>query len=407
MEKLEYILLYLLIKCIFIIIFIYYNIMLTSSLCGPAILYIGFSLIQIVIDLYKKLFSSAFIKMIVMLILALTINVLCEMGLTLIAWFLVFVPIIMMTIISTLLLKTFGTNPDENYLKSKVNTETSNTETSNVETGNVESSNTETNNVESSNTENNFERIDRDKKRQLFYDKIEILYDLSSNENDLYDLSNNENKYFIVSNLINNFENNYFTNFINNIYSRFTHNNSNLYNNLNSYNNMINPLYGYSNTNTPYLSSLPMTQNSNINTNSTNENDFESYESRYDDSYNLDGRMIYDSQQRRQIQIQNPNFSKEQIDMEIENLWNNLTAAEQLIYNREASSNQSDYSIYDPTNLTRYRNPLIALNYRRNSNTPTQQIIDNTCPPGKERNSLGTCVLPCPVGQERINGTCT
>ena len=81
--------------------------MFTSSLCGPAILYIGFSLIQIIIDLYKNLFSAAFIKIIVMLILALTINVLCEMGLQVIAWFLVFIPITMMTIISTLLLNVF------------------------------------------------------------------------------------------------------------------------------------------------------------------------------------------------------------------------------------------------------------------------------------------------------------
>ena len=36
--------------------------------CGPALLYLGFSLIQIVIDLYKGLYNTTFIKFIVMIL---------------------------------------------------------------------------------------------------------------------------------------------------------------------------------------------------------------------------------------------------------------------------------------------------------------------------------------------------
>ena len=65
--------------------------MFITELCGPALVYIGFTLIQIIIDLYKNLYGNAFLKFIIMIILALVINILCNMGLTILAWFLVFI----------------------------------------------------------------------------------------------------------------------------------------------------------------------------------------------------------------------------------------------------------------------------------------------------------------------------
>ena len=364
--------------------------MFTSSLCGPAILYIGFSLIQIIIDLYKNLFSAAFIKIIVMLILALTINVLCEMGLQVIAWFLVFIPIIMMTIISTLLLKTFGTDPNSDFLRSKVIDETNT------------NNNNETSNISS--FEDNVERIDRDKKRKLFYDKIEEVYDLSSNNEDLYDLSNNKKKYFISNLFLNDFGENFFMRSINNISNRFTNFGS----------NMINPLFGYNslNRNAPHISSLPMTSNFEIRPDNMNGTDFESYEKLYANDYNLDGKMIFDMEQRRSIQLRNPNDTKEQIDIKIEDAWNNLSLAEQNSYNREGSRSGSqsgfDYedAIYNPKDMLDERVRLRAKYFMNNRNNRRSTQSYEPCPPGKEKNSLNMCVLPCPIGKERINGDC-
>ena len=361
--------------------------MFTSSLCGPAILYIGFSLIQIIIDLYKNLFSAAFIKIIVMLILALTINVLCEMGLQVIAWFLVFIPIIMMTIISTLLLKTFGTDPNSDFLRSKVIDEDTN-------------NNNETSNISS--FEDNVERIDRDKKRKLFYDKIEEVYDLSSNNEDLYDLSNNKKKYFISNLFLNDFANNFFMRSINNITNRFTNFGS----------TMINPLFGYNslNRNAPHINSLPMTSNFEIRPDNMNGTDFESYEKLYASDYKLDGKMIFDSENRRKMQIKYPNDTKEQIDIKIEDAWNNLSVAKQNSYNREGSGSQSgfDYedAIYDPKDMLDERVRLRAKYFMNNRNNRRSTQSYEPCPPGKERNSLNMCVLPCPIGKERINGDC-
>lgn len=85
--------------------------MILENICGPALLYLGFSLIQIVIDLYKGLYNTTFIKFVVMIIFTLFLNILCASGLTTISWFIVFIPFITMTIITTLLLYVFGLDP--------------------------------------------------------------------------------------------------------------------------------------------------------------------------------------------------------------------------------------------------------------------------------------------------------
>lgn len=85
--------------------------MALEMFCGPALLYLGFSLIQIVIDLYKGLYNTTFIKFIVMVLFTIFLNILCKSGLTIISWFIVFIPFISMTVITTLLLFVFGLDP--------------------------------------------------------------------------------------------------------------------------------------------------------------------------------------------------------------------------------------------------------------------------------------------------------
>ena len=82
-----------------------------EKLCAPAILYIAFSLTQIIIDVFKEMYNTAFFKFIVMVIFSIVLNILCQRGLGVISWFIVFVPFIMMTIITTMLLFVFGLSP--------------------------------------------------------------------------------------------------------------------------------------------------------------------------------------------------------------------------------------------------------------------------------------------------------
>lgn len=388
--------------------------MFTSSLCGPAILYIGFSLIQIIIDIYKEIYNAAFIKFIAMLVMSLIINILCDMGLTVLAWFFVFIPIIMMTIVSTLLLQTFGTSPDTNYMSSKVTDASNNYYID----GNILNSKRKSATLNSSTT-NVSNRIDRDKERNKFYDDIEKVYDLSSAKVDTYDLSNNFKKYFVAHNLLNDFNNSFFITNIKKFFNTSGYRasqyaidtNGNFINNSSPYiNNTINPLYGYSNTNMPHTSSIPLDLNkelkSNLRVDIMYGSDFESYDKKYNNEFRMDGYAIFDQQQRNSMQNKFPNDTKEQIDKKIQSEWQKLSGAQQDTYNREAQGKIHESS-YDPNNFSSYRSPLTRL-FRDTSRKTTDVLRVEACPPGKIKNSGGTCVRPCPVGEERkyVNGVC-
>ena len=169
--------------------------MFITGLCGPGLVYIGFSLIQIFIDIYNGVMNQAFLKFIIMLVFTLIINILCDLGFSVIAWFLVLIPIIMMTVISTLLLQVFGLDSENKNLNAKKITK---------DISNIDLTKSEIVNSQESASMNN-DRIDRDKLRHKFYHNIDHYYDLSYNNNHIYDLSNNPVKYNIVDNLINYF----------------------------------------------------------------------------------------------------------------------------------------------------------------------------------------------------------
>lgn len=85
--------------------------MLFDNLCAPAILYVVFSLTQIIIDIFKNMYSVAFLKFLVMIIFTILLNMLCKNGLGIISWFIVFLPFITMTILTTLILFVLDVSP--------------------------------------------------------------------------------------------------------------------------------------------------------------------------------------------------------------------------------------------------------------------------------------------------------
>ena len=116
-----------------------------DSICPPALIYLAFSLTQIVIDTFKGLYNTAFFKFIVMVTITFLLNALCQGGMTVISWVLVFIPFIFMTVIVAILLYVFGLdaatgtlnfkcdspNPDSNLIYSSTSTTTpSNTSSS-------------------------------------------------------------------------------------------------------------------------------------------------------------------------------------------------------------------------------------------------------------------------------------
>lgn len=92
-----------------------------NDLCAPALLYIAFSLTHIIIDAFKHMYNTALLKFIIMIIFTFILNLLCQRGLGIISWFIVFIPFITMTVITTLLLIVFGLHPSKGYIKPKSN----------------------------------------------------------------------------------------------------------------------------------------------------------------------------------------------------------------------------------------------------------------------------------------------
>ena len=78
------------------------------NLCAPAIIYLIFSITQILIDTFKGLYNTAFMKVIVTIMVTLLLNILCDKGLSVVSWIIVFIPFILMTVIVSMLLYIFG-----------------------------------------------------------------------------------------------------------------------------------------------------------------------------------------------------------------------------------------------------------------------------------------------------------
>ena len=92
------------------------------SLCPPTIIYIIFSITHVIIDTFNGLYNTALMKMIVMLMISFLLNILCEKGMTIIAWLIVFIPFIMMTLIISMLLYVFGLNASTGMLNTNART---------------------------------------------------------------------------------------------------------------------------------------------------------------------------------------------------------------------------------------------------------------------------------------------
>ena len=78
------------------------------NVCAPAIIYLIFSVTQILIDTIKGLYNTALMKGVVTFMVTILLNILCERGLGVVSWIIVFIPFILMTVIVSMLLYIFG-----------------------------------------------------------------------------------------------------------------------------------------------------------------------------------------------------------------------------------------------------------------------------------------------------------
>jgi hypothetical protein len=78
--------------------------MALEEVCSPAIIYVAFSIIHILIDVFKNMYNAALVKFIIMIVFTILLNILCSRGLGIVSWFIVFIPFITMTLLSQLIL---------------------------------------------------------------------------------------------------------------------------------------------------------------------------------------------------------------------------------------------------------------------------------------------------------------
>jgi hypothetical protein len=81
------------------------------ELCPPALIYLAFSITQIIMDTFYGLYNTAAMKIVIMIIITTLLNVLCKKGMGVVSWIIVFIPFVLMTTITAVLLYAFGLNP--------------------------------------------------------------------------------------------------------------------------------------------------------------------------------------------------------------------------------------------------------------------------------------------------------
>lgn len=87
-----------------------------KNICPPALIFIIFSFVQIIFDLLRGSFNAAFFKGVLLIMVGTLLQLLCQQGLSIISWVIIFVPFIFLSTIVAILLYTFGLNPSSGTL---------------------------------------------------------------------------------------------------------------------------------------------------------------------------------------------------------------------------------------------------------------------------------------------------
>ena len=85
-----------------------------NYLCPPAILYVVFFIISIVIELSEENYKTAFTQMIICIVFTCILQLFCMADMSLMAWILVFIPIIMYTYMVLIIFLVFRMSPKDN-----------------------------------------------------------------------------------------------------------------------------------------------------------------------------------------------------------------------------------------------------------------------------------------------------
>lgn len=83
-----------------------------NTLCTPAIVYLVYSITQVIAKIIRQEYTPALIEIIVSVIFALLLNFLCSKNMEVVAWLIIFIPFAFMSIVIGMLLFLFNRDPE-------------------------------------------------------------------------------------------------------------------------------------------------------------------------------------------------------------------------------------------------------------------------------------------------------
>ena len=87
--------------------------MFLSSFCPPALIYLVFMLIHVIIEVFNGSKKGAMLQLITGVLMTLLLQLLCLKNMSLISWIIVFLPFILYTYMMYLLYHVFGLHPSK------------------------------------------------------------------------------------------------------------------------------------------------------------------------------------------------------------------------------------------------------------------------------------------------------
>ena len=79
-------------------------------LCTPAIVYLLFSIAQVLIDISTEQYDQVVLKVISAILVTLLLNIVCSRGYEWIAWIFIFIPFFLMSVVLSIMVYFFGLN---------------------------------------------------------------------------------------------------------------------------------------------------------------------------------------------------------------------------------------------------------------------------------------------------------
>jgi hypothetical protein len=91
--------------------------MFLSNFCPPALIYLVFMLIHVVVEIHHGNKKGAMLQLVIGILMTLLLQLLCLKNMSIISWIIVFIPFVLYTYMTFLLYSVFGLNPDEKEKK--------------------------------------------------------------------------------------------------------------------------------------------------------------------------------------------------------------------------------------------------------------------------------------------------